>query len=181
MRIPTCSRGASRVALRYGVTAVRDLHDGTVLADTLRAVARRSPAPHFFPAIAMVDEPPTTYPDAFADPRPGFGRCRGGASGRTRQHVDQGLLQGSPGRARGGAGCGAGATIAGGRSSRAHRCGHRRASRRHLHRASQRHTGSSRRFDRALRGARHRTLRRMDCVRAKLEHARHGGTRHRGA
>lgn len=58
------------VALRYGVTAVRDLHDGTALADTLRAVARRSPAPHFFPAIAMVDSPPTTYPDAFAIPVP---------------------------------------------------------------------------------------------------------------
>ncbi|MGH7524542.1 MAG: amidohydrolase family protein, partial [Gemmatimonadales bacterium] len=52
------------VALRYGVTAVRDLHDGIALADTLRAVAARSPAPHFFPAIAMVDGPPTTYPDA---------------------------------------------------------------------------------------------------------------------
>jgi imidazolonepropionase-like amidohydrolase len=52
------------VALRYGVTAVRDLHDGIALADTLRAIAGRSPAPHFFPAIAMVDGPPTTYSDA---------------------------------------------------------------------------------------------------------------------
>lgn len=52
------------VALRYGVTAVRDLHDGTDVADTLRAAALRSPAPHFFPAVAMIDGPPTTYPDA---------------------------------------------------------------------------------------------------------------------
>ena len=52
------------VALRFGVTAVRDLHDGVTLADTLRAVAQRSPSPHFYAAIAMVDGPPTTYPDA---------------------------------------------------------------------------------------------------------------------
>ena len=53
-----------KVALRYGVTAVRDLHDGDPLADTLRAMALRLPGPHFFAAVAMVDAPPTTYPDA---------------------------------------------------------------------------------------------------------------------
>ncbi|MGH7593968.1 MAG: amidohydrolase family protein [Gemmatimonadales bacterium] len=58
------------VALRYGVTAVRDLHDGTALADTLRAMVARAPAPHFFPAIAMVDGVPTTYPDAVPVPSP---------------------------------------------------------------------------------------------------------------
>lgn len=54
------------LALRYGVTTVRDLHDGEPLADTLRAVAGREPAPHLFQAVAMLDAPPTTYPDAIA-------------------------------------------------------------------------------------------------------------------
>ena len=53
------------VALRYGVTAVRDLHEGTTLADTLRAVAARASAPRLFLAVAMLDGPPTTYPDAW--------------------------------------------------------------------------------------------------------------------
>jgi len=54
------------LALQSGVTAVRDLHDGEPLADTLRAVAKRSPAPRLFQAVAMVDVPPTTYPDALS-------------------------------------------------------------------------------------------------------------------
>jgi len=52
------------VALRYGITAVRDLHEGAALADTLRRIAARKPAPHLFLAISMLDVPPTTYPDA---------------------------------------------------------------------------------------------------------------------
>jgi len=52
------------LALRYGVTTVRDLHDGEPSADTLRAAAARQPAPHLFQAVAMLDAPPTTYPDA---------------------------------------------------------------------------------------------------------------------
>jgi imidazolonepropionase-like amidohydrolase len=58
------------VSLRYGVTAVRDLHEGPALADTLRAIAARKPAPHLFLAVSMLDVPPTTYPDArpVADP-----------------------------------------------------------------------------------------------------------------
>lgn len=50
--------------LRYGVTAVRDLHDGLRLADTLAHRASGWPAPHLFLARAMLDVPPTTYPDA---------------------------------------------------------------------------------------------------------------------
>jgi imidazolonepropionase-like amidohydrolase len=53
-----------QLELRYGVTAVRDLHDGEVLADTLRGESVRSPGPHRFAAVAMLDAPPTTYPDA---------------------------------------------------------------------------------------------------------------------
>ena len=53
------------LALRYGVTSVRDLHDGVALADTLRAVAMRQPSPRLFLAVAMLDAPPSTYPDAF--------------------------------------------------------------------------------------------------------------------
>jgi imidazolonepropionase-like amidohydrolase len=52
------------LALRNGVTTVRDLHDGVPLADTLRAVAARGASPHLFLAVAMLDVPPTTYPDA---------------------------------------------------------------------------------------------------------------------
>jgi len=57
-------------SLRSGVTAVRDLHDGLALADTLRARVQQGPAPRLFLAGAMVDAPPTTYPDALplADP-----------------------------------------------------------------------------------------------------------------
>jgi imidazolonepropionase-like amidohydrolase len=51
-------------SLKYGVTAVRDLHDGFPLADTLRRVASQGPAPHLYLAGAMLDAPPTTYPDA---------------------------------------------------------------------------------------------------------------------
>ena len=53
-------------SLRYGVTTVRDLHDGLPLADTLRAMVGRGPTPRLFLAGAMVDAPPTTYPDAIA-------------------------------------------------------------------------------------------------------------------
>ena len=53
------------LALRYGVTSVRDLHDGVPLADTLAAVSARQPSPHLFAAIAMIDAPPATYSDAF--------------------------------------------------------------------------------------------------------------------
>lgn len=52
------------LSLRWGVTTVRDLHDGEPLADTLRAVAMRGPAPRLFRAVAMLDGVPTTYPDA---------------------------------------------------------------------------------------------------------------------
>ena len=52
------------LALRYGVTTIRDLHEGVRLADTLRAVALRQPAPHLFLAVAMLDGSPPTYPDA---------------------------------------------------------------------------------------------------------------------
>ena len=54
------------MALRYGITSVRDLHDGVSLADTLRAVAGRQPSPRLFLAVAMLDGSPTTYPDAIA-------------------------------------------------------------------------------------------------------------------
>jgi imidazolonepropionase-like amidohydrolase len=53
------------LALRYGVTSVRDLHDGVALADTLRAVGARAPAPRLFLAVAMLDESPSTYSQAF--------------------------------------------------------------------------------------------------------------------
>lgn len=53
-------------SLRYGVTTVRDLHDGLPLADTLRALVGRVATPRLFLAGAMVDAPPTTYPDAIA-------------------------------------------------------------------------------------------------------------------
>jgi imidazolonepropionase-like amidohydrolase len=52
------------LALHYGVTSVRDLHDGIALADTLAAAATRAPSPRLFSAIAMLDASPTTYPDA---------------------------------------------------------------------------------------------------------------------
>ncbi|MES2305401.1 MAG: amidohydrolase family protein [Gemmatimonadota bacterium] len=52
------------LALHWGVTAVRDLHDGFPLADTLRAIATRAPSPRLFQAVAMLDGIPTTYPDA---------------------------------------------------------------------------------------------------------------------
>jgi imidazolonepropionase-like amidohydrolase len=53
-------------SLRYGVTTVRDLHDGLPLADTLRARVGKGPTPRLFLAGAMVDAPPTTYPDAIS-------------------------------------------------------------------------------------------------------------------
>ncbi len=53
------------LALRYGVTSVRDLHDGVALADTLRAIAARLPSPRLYQAVAMIDASPATYPDAF--------------------------------------------------------------------------------------------------------------------
>ena len=56
--------------LKWGVTTVRDLHDGLALADTLRAIAARAPAPRLFLAGAMLDVPPTTYPDALPVPSP---------------------------------------------------------------------------------------------------------------
>ncbi len=55
---------ALALSLRWGVTTVRDLHDGLPLADTLRATAARSPAPRLFQAVAMLDGLPATYPDA---------------------------------------------------------------------------------------------------------------------
>jgi len=51
-------------SLGSGVTTVRDLHDGLPLADTLRARVQQGPSPRLFLAGAMVDAPPTTYPDA---------------------------------------------------------------------------------------------------------------------
>lgn len=51
-------------SLAWGVTAVRDLHSGDPLSDTLAAVASREPSPHLFRAVAMLDAAPTTYPDA---------------------------------------------------------------------------------------------------------------------
>ena len=51
-------------ALEYGVTSVRDLHDGLAGAESLRVAATSHPAPRHFAAIAMLDAPPTTYPDA---------------------------------------------------------------------------------------------------------------------
>ncbi len=50
--------------LHFGVTAVRDLHDGIRLASRLRQVAEAESAPHLFLAGAMIDAPPTTYADA---------------------------------------------------------------------------------------------------------------------
>ena len=52
------------LALRYGVTAVRDLHDGMPLSDTLRAIAGRGPSPRLYSAVAMLDGSPATYADA---------------------------------------------------------------------------------------------------------------------
>ncbi|HEY4320235.1 MAG TPA: amidohydrolase family protein [Gemmatimonadales bacterium] len=43
------------VALRYGVTAVRDLADRADLADSLRAAAARGPAPHLYIGLAVLD------------------------------------------------------------------------------------------------------------------------------
>jgi imidazolonepropionase-like amidohydrolase len=50
-------------SLRWGVTAVRDLHSGRPLAAALRDPSL-DPAPHRFLAIAMLDGSPVTYPDA---------------------------------------------------------------------------------------------------------------------
>ncbi|HET9064219.1 MAG TPA: amidohydrolase family protein [Gemmatimonadales bacterium] len=53
-----------RASLTWGVTAVRDLHSGALLSDTLAAVAARMPSPRLFRAVAMLDADPPTYPDA---------------------------------------------------------------------------------------------------------------------
>ncbi len=51
------------LSLRWGVTAVRDLHAGVALTRSLDSIARRA-GPRLFPAVVMVDGRPTTYPDA---------------------------------------------------------------------------------------------------------------------
>jgi len=53
-----------RASLTWGVTAVRDLHSGALLSDTLAAVTARTPSPRVFRAVAMLDVAPPTYPDA---------------------------------------------------------------------------------------------------------------------
>ncbi|MES2123606.1 MAG: amidohydrolase family protein [Gemmatimonadota bacterium] len=58
------------LSLRWGVTTVRDLHDGFPLADTLRALAARGPSPRLFLAVAMLDGEPPTYPDAIGLDQP---------------------------------------------------------------------------------------------------------------
>lgn len=52
------------VSLAHGVTTVRDLHAGEPLARELARVARTAGGPRLVQAVAMVDAPPTTYPDA---------------------------------------------------------------------------------------------------------------------
>jgi len=51
-------------SLRYGVTAVRDLHDAPAMVDTVRRMTVGGPAPHLFFASALFDEPPLTNLDA---------------------------------------------------------------------------------------------------------------------
>ncbi len=53
-------------SLAHGVTTVRDLHAGEPLARELSSMARAAGGPRLVQAIAMVDAPPTTYPDAIA-------------------------------------------------------------------------------------------------------------------
>lgn len=55
---------ALSLSLQWGVTSVRDLHDGIPLADTLRHLSLERPAPRLYQAVAMLDGVPTTYPDA---------------------------------------------------------------------------------------------------------------------
>ena len=53
-------------SLRYGVTAVRDLHDGPAIVDIVGRMADSGPAPHSFFASAILDEPPLTNLEAVA-------------------------------------------------------------------------------------------------------------------
>jgi imidazolonepropionase-like amidohydrolase len=51
-------------SLTHGVTTVRDLHAGEPLAQELARAARAAGGPRLVQAVAMLDAPPTTYPDA---------------------------------------------------------------------------------------------------------------------
>lgn len=53
-------------SLTHGVTTVRDLHAGELLARELARAAQAGGGPRLVQAVAMVDAPPTTYPDAIA-------------------------------------------------------------------------------------------------------------------
>lgn len=53
-------------SLAQGVTTVRDLHAGDPLAARLARDALAAGGPRLVQAVAMVDAPPTTYPDAIA-------------------------------------------------------------------------------------------------------------------
>jgi imidazolonepropionase-like amidohydrolase len=53
-------------SLAHGVTTVRDLHAGEPLSRELTRSARAAGGPRLVQAVAMVDAPPTTYPDAIA-------------------------------------------------------------------------------------------------------------------
>ncbi len=59
------------LALRWGVTAVRDLHSGRHLADTLHAMSSDGRGPRLFSAVVMLDGRPPTYPDAISLDQPG--------------------------------------------------------------------------------------------------------------
>lgn len=52
------------LSLAHGVTTVRDLHAGVPLARALAAHAADRGGPRLVQAVAMLDAPPTTYPDA---------------------------------------------------------------------------------------------------------------------
>ena len=52
-------------SLAQGVTTVRDLHAGEALSGQLARNARAAGGPRLVQAVAMLDAPPTTYPDAF--------------------------------------------------------------------------------------------------------------------
>lgn len=53
-------------SLAHGVTTVRDLHAGEPLARELARDAQAAGGPRLVQAVAMLDAPPTTYPDAIA-------------------------------------------------------------------------------------------------------------------
>lgn len=53
-------------SLAHGVTTVRDLHAGEPLARELARTAALAGGPRLVQAVAMLDAPPTTYPDAIA-------------------------------------------------------------------------------------------------------------------